>query len=107
MISVAERGSLAGNSLAELASTGHREAGGLTKIEGGDIGHLPDAGFVEGIDAEVTPVLGTNHFGLPHETVDHRSSVPISGVRVTVVDDLIGRAVEAFSSPFAVEEFIR
>jgi hypothetical protein len=76
-------------------------------IEGVDIGHLPDAGFVKGIDAEVTLVLGANHFGLPHETVDHRSSVPISGVRVTVVDDLIGRAVEAFSSPFAVEEFIR
>ena len=78
--------------------------GSAELIEGVDIGHLPDAGFVEGIDAKVTLELCANHFRLLHETVDHRSSVPIGGVRVTVVDYLIGRAVEAFSSPFAVEE---
>ena len=39
-------------------------------IEGADIGHLPDACFIGGVDAEGALVLGRDHFGFPHESVD-------------------------------------
>ena len=53
-----------GDPTTEVPDTGHRRL-----IEGVDIGHLPDACFIGGVDAEGALVLGRDHFGFPHESV--------------------------------------
>ena len=76
----------------------------LLEIQRFYLAHFPHLCFVEGINSEIALVFGSDQFVLFHEPVDYRSSVPISGVRVTIVDDLVRYTVEAFSSPFSVEQ---
>ena len=74
---------------------------GRAIVPGFDVCHLPDGGFVEGVDAERAIELRADHAGGGfHEGVEHWSSIPIGGVRMTVGDDVIGGTVKFLAAPF-------
>ena len=75
-----------------------------SSMEGVDIGHVPDAGFVFGVGAVGAVMLGDDHFVLLDEGIDPRNAIPIEGNRMTVSDDIIRLAVDANAAPFAIEE---
>ena len=76
----------------------------MSIIERFDVGHVPNVGFVSGVDTEVAIKLGGDHFVLFHESVEHVFSVPVGWVRMAVGDDVVRCPVESVSAPFAVKE---
>ena len=75
-----------------------------SSMEGGHIGHVPDAGFVSGVRAVGAVMLSNDHFVLLNEGIDPRNTIPVKGDRMAIRDDIIRLAVDANSAPFAIKE---
>lgn len=73
-------------------------------IKAGDLRHLPDSSFNEGIHAIGSIVFGRHHLTFFHEPVDHGFAVPIGRIRMAVGNHFVGRTIEAYALPFAVQQ---
>ena len=76
----------------------------LILFAGLDILHLPNAGFVAGVETVGTFVLSRDDFALFEEFVDQKSSIPVEGRRVATGDDIVRRTVDGYAAPFAVKQ---
>ena len=69
-----------------------------------DVGHLPYAGFIAGVETVGAVELGRDDFAFPDEFIQSFGSIPVGGERMAIGDDLVGRTIEGDASPFAVEQ---
>ena len=67
-------------------------------------GHLIELGFIAGIGAIGTVVVGDDGFALGDEGFAEGMLIPIERRGVAIGDDVEGRAVRVYSAPFAVED---
>lgn len=73
-------------------------------IKGFGIGHVIEFGFIACVGAIGTVVFGDDGFVLRNEGLTEGVLVPVERRRMATGDDVVRRAIDRYSSPFAVEE---
>ena len=77
---------------------------GLLKVEGFEVGHLVEFGFIECVRSVRAIVLGNDHFAGFHHLVDTLSSVPVGGVRMAILNGEERVFFDRFTAPFLFAE---